>query len=54
MDACEVSCTGENLSPFDEGTNKNENKCRYGAMLSVMAGQMLTTSSNRNIQACPA
>jgi hypothetical protein len=57
MDACEVCCTGENLSPFVEGTqstNKNENRCRYGAVVSVMAGQMLTTSSNWNIQACPA
>jgi hypothetical protein len=50
-----VSCTGENLSPFVEGlqsTNKNENRCGYGAVLSVMAGQILTTSSNQETQAC--
>jgi hypothetical protein len=36
--ACEVSCTGEYLSPSGEGvqsTNNNENRCGYCAVLSV-------------------
>jgi len=43
MYAYEVSCPGENLLSFSEGTqstNKNENRCGYGAVLPVMAGQM--------------
>jgi len=29
------------------------NRCEYGAVLSVVAGQMLTTSSIWDTQACP-
>jgi hypothetical protein len=51
MDACEVSCTGENLSTFDEGTqstNKNESRRRYGAVLSVMAGCHAYTNTRKD------
>jgi hypothetical protein len=53
--ACEVSCTGEYLSPSGEGvqsTNNNENRCGYGALLSVMIGQIVMASSNQDTQAC--
>jgi hypothetical protein len=38
---------------YIQNTNKNENRRGEGAVLSVMAGQMLTTSSNQDVQACP-
>jgi len=52
MDAYEVSRTGENLSPLGEGTqstNKNGNRCRYGAVMPVMVGH-----AGNQQQACPA
>jgi hypothetical protein len=54
--SCEGVCTGENLSRFGEGirsTYNSQNRCRYGAVLLVMAGQMLMTSSNQDTKACP-
>jgi hypothetical protein len=51
---CEVSYTGEYLSPSGEGkqsTNYNENRCGYGAVLLVMVGQILMTSSSQDTQA---
>jgi hypothetical protein len=53
--ACEVSCTGEYSSPSGDGvqsTNHKEKWYGYGAVLSVMAGQILMTSSNQDTQAC--
>ena len=54
--ACEGVCTGENTSRFGEGIQSkysSENRCGYGAVLSVMAGQMSMTSGNQDTQACP-